>query len=959
MLRHLSIVIVTIVFSIIESQAYAQTNDDFGPLAPAKPVPVSASQNVQVIVESNLYNSGLIDVGLNQYLQDITRQGYNPVLTTSAFSTSTALRSYLADYRSSSGLAGAVLIGNLPSFTFQATETIASDLFYQDLDGLWADTTGDGKYNSHTGNVAPEIWLGRLKTNNLVSLHAGRTEASLLNEYFAKNHAYRTKQLNLSNNGLAYIDDDWSGYWGNLWSSQLDAAVAGTVTKVDASDVTTAANYKSHLQAGYEHVLVTVHSNHTMHSFKIGDTWSGGTMYNSQLKALDPQVFFYDLFACSNANYTQSGYMAGEYVFGTNMGLLAVGSTNTGGMLEFSDYFNPLGQGKTFGEAWLAWFAARAAGGFSAYETDWHYGMTMIGDPLLVTQAFRPDFQTMWQGTVGVVGDWSTTANWSNGLPSQAVDSIIDNGGKARISSGTIAVADVYIGLSAQGSMEIAGGSLAAGVVYVGRHAGSSGDLTFIGGSLSANILDVGSAGAGQLNLSTSSASLNVLHKVGFGPGAILTATPGATLRLAGVAFENASSTPLNMAGLNNLTLLIEGGSAVTATVEAAGQNIGLTQGGFNGNFALGSLLIGSEAASGNVKLVNSYTNVSPTQPEALHVTNLVLGAGSTLNLNGQTLYYQNATNLGGTVTLNGGQLIHDDPAHIRVYLEADRVFKGEYQVKVYVQIIGSMPGEGLSDLYVSVYTPDSSSITLPKAVNGTVYTSWNVALADMMKAWPAAQDYVNELDPDSDIDAIGMTVLDPYMSVPDFALEPILIGTQTWRMLDSQPITLAASISSSSRHWDTFSGLKVPFQILEGSSLTVGTYRGDFTGDGIISSADIDSLYRNFGGNLYYDLTGNGVVDRGDIDELVRTILDTTYGDTDLSSTVDFTDFQCLLDSWTKPGLWANGDFDGNGSVDFVDFQLMLNNWRPSGQAPVPEPATLTLLLASGTIILRGRRRL
>lgn len=80
--------------------------------------------------------------------------------------------------------------------------------------------------------------------------------------------------------------------------------------------------------------------------------------------------------------------MGGEYVFGTNLGLLAVGSTKTGSKLAFDDYYYPLGEGATFGDAYLAWWTARAAGGFSDYEKDWHYGMTLLGDPLLTTQAF-------------------------------------------------------------------------------------------------------------------------------------------------------------------------------------------------------------------------------------------------------------------------------------------------------------------------------------------------------------------------------------------------------------------------------------------------------------------------------------------------------------------------------------------------------------------------------------------
>ena len=38
----------------------------------------------------------------------------------------------------------------------------------------------------------------------------------------------------------------------------------------------------------------------------------------------------------------------------------------------------------------LNWWTMRAAYGFSEYEKDWYYGMTLLGDPLLTTQAFVP-----------------------------------------------------------------------------------------------------------------------------------------------------------------------------------------------------------------------------------------------------------------------------------------------------------------------------------------------------------------------------------------------------------------------------------------------------------------------------------------------------------------------------------------------------------------------------------------
>jgi hypothetical protein len=361
---------------------------------------VQAATNIEVMVNPSLYSSGQITNSLNRYLSDLQLQGYSPHLTTSSFADPAAIRTYLTNRYTSAGIEGAVMIGNFPVEHYERfnqfgetgnNQRFACDLYYMDVNGTWSDSTGNGTYDTHTGNVSPEIWVSHMITSPLVSLHAGRTESSLLNNYFTKDHQYRQKQIALPQNGLAYVDDDWIP-WANQWGNNLDASVAGGVTIVSNGATTTASDYLSRLAPAtspkYESVLLCAHSGPQGHSFKIGSDWIGGDVSNSQLTGLNPQAFFYNLFCCSNADYESSGYMGGEYVFGTNDGLFSVGSTKTGSMLEFDDYYNPLGQGATFGKAYLDWWQAQAVGGYSSDETDWFYGMTIVGDPLLRTQAF-------------------------------------------------------------------------------------------------------------------------------------------------------------------------------------------------------------------------------------------------------------------------------------------------------------------------------------------------------------------------------------------------------------------------------------------------------------------------------------------------------------------------------------------------------------------------------------------
>jgi len=375
-----------------------------------------AGGNVEVVVEGDLYAGGEISAGLNRYLGDLTAQGYTPILTTSYTTASTPedLRAHLAARHASDGLAGAVFVGHLPVQTVYTPggggisgEFHPCDLYYTDLDGSWT-SSGDHGYLPDThaagsGDLGPEIWMGRLTTWNLTSLHTGRSEASLLNDYFDKNHAYRTGALTAPRTGLCYTDDDWSH---TARAAALALAVEDGVNDIwndpaIPGDQTTAANYKWRLaNEPYEHVLLSSHSSPTHHSMS-------GTVYNSDLLALDPQVLFYHLFACSAARYTDFGYIAGEYVFGAGAGLVAVGSTKTGSIMShiMDDYFEPLGDGDTFGDAMESWWQiAVDPDGHTDTERAWYYGMTTIGDPTLVTQPYVPEPATVAILAAGLAG---------------------------------------------------------------------------------------------------------------------------------------------------------------------------------------------------------------------------------------------------------------------------------------------------------------------------------------------------------------------------------------------------------------------------------------------------------------------------------------------------------------------------------------------------------------------------
>jgi len=107
----------------------------------------------------------------------------------------------------------------------------------------------------------------------------------------------------------------------------------------------------------------------------------GGWVFSETIQQADPPVLFYNLFSCGPGRFTDENYLAGSYIFNTTYGLITVASAKSGSMLNFFDYYEPLGNGASIGVAFQSWFDAQAP--FELWEKEWYYGLTICGDPTL------------------------------------------------------------------------------------------------------------------------------------------------------------------------------------------------------------------------------------------------------------------------------------------------------------------------------------------------------------------------------------------------------------------------------------------------------------------------------------------------------------------------------------------------------------------------------------------------
>ena len=394
----------------------------------AKPIrlPKTNDSLVAVIVNSDLYSR--IQTSLDQYVNDLIEDGYSVEVDLWSGGNYQDLRDSLKNKWAYSGLVGAVLVGDLPVAWYEmyiwGAEEFPIDYYFMELDGAWSDSDGDGLLeglSAGSGDLGPEIWVGRLAPTNLV----WGNQAQLLENYFTKNHNYRIGILSFPHRALSFVDDHWYDFDDCDLSDAYD-----DVTVITDFNQTIATNYKQKLLESYEWIQLCAHSSCWAHTFLIDDGYpGGGSVYNYEIHALQPHALFYNLFACSNTRFMETNNLGNWYIFVDDYGLLAIGSTKSGSMLYFDDFYIPLGQGKSIGDAYKQWFEVQAQYGFDDWEQGWYFGMNVLGDPTLTIDVQSQFVQTIdstrMQEKFGSSA-WTpiqvTTSEFSDGSPAMTAD---------------------------------------------------------------------------------------------------------------------------------------------------------------------------------------------------------------------------------------------------------------------------------------------------------------------------------------------------------------------------------------------------------------------------------------------------------------------------------------------------------------------------------------------------------
>ncbi len=355
---------------------------------------------IDIVVYAPLYP--YITDSLNIYITDLQSENYNVRVDTVRGWNAGLLRSHLSALLDSQ-LVGAVFIGNVPIAWYEyesseGREEFPIELYFMDLNGTWIDSDNNGLFDSHTGNKAPEIFVGRINANPMT----WGNEVWLVNNYLSKIHKYRTGGYGIPQKALAYVDDDWYSY--NNCNLNL---LYDTVIVVRQYNTTTAADFRARLDDPYEWVQICSHSSPWGNTFKNTSGYAG-TVFNFELWFADPPFLFLNLFQCGGTRFIEENSEGSCYIFNTTNGILTVGSTKVGSMLHFDAFYGPLNTGISVGQAFKQWFAQ-----YGITDVDWFYGMCILGDPTLKPKQSVAKTKNMTRSE----NPLTTTLNWSTPAP--------------------------------------------------------------------------------------------------------------------------------------------------------------------------------------------------------------------------------------------------------------------------------------------------------------------------------------------------------------------------------------------------------------------------------------------------------------------------------------------------------------------------------------------------------------
>ena len=344
--------------------------------------------NILVIANSSVYSS--IEEDITQYAHDIHyahQIGVDVEVCTNA--NYMDIKNLILAY--ANNLIGVVLVGDIDVAYYETAndhnkygyKSWPCDLYYMDLDGSWWDNDSNGIFDAHTGNVQPEIFVGRISAFNMGNL---LSEIAGLKYFFNKDHQYWIGNVQFNHRALAYNNKDWQykSYFSSGIAQLFGEENSDVCNCVNCTDFSKDDYVAKNISGTYGFIQLAAHSSPLLHQF---DCTTMEYIYANNLYNIPNDALGYNLFCCSACNWKSAGlngYIGGAYLFNSPTSLFVVGSTKTGSLLYFNNFYNPLGNNDCVGEALRKWWVNTFGNTHNSTQIYWHYGLSILGDPMAV-----------------------------------------------------------------------------------------------------------------------------------------------------------------------------------------------------------------------------------------------------------------------------------------------------------------------------------------------------------------------------------------------------------------------------------------------------------------------------------------------------------------------------------------------------------------------------------------------
>lgn len=477
----------------------------------------------------------------------------------------------------------------------------------------------------------------------------------------------------------------------------------------------------------------------------------------------------------------------------------------------------------------------------------------------LITLALAPALQaqvlTSWNAGHG---DWSTSANWDNGVPGAADTAIVANSGTAEL-TGAGSAKFLKVGESGVGGLLISGGTLTvASDSYVGNTGGAGAATVSSGSWSSAGSLVVGyNSGTGSLTINGGTVSASTVY----------------------VAFSGTSSGVLNLNG---------GVLATGQIVDHGGGGTGTGQINFNG----GTLRATGNSASfipnftsGNLQLGAGGAFID-TQAFTVTIADILQGAGGltkqgtgTLNLLGFSTYTGGTTvSLGtlalagrladtGALTINGGTF--------SIGSVSDTVGAVTLDAGSITGTSGTLTGSSYSVHAGTVSAILGGTAALTKATAGTVTLSGNntytgnttVSAGTLQVTGRTAAGSAVSVNRAATLGGTGTIAGGVVLNAgailaPGSGLGTLTTGNLTWNGSTDSSATMKFTLSDSG---NTSSLLNITGTMAKGSG---SSFIFDFQGTGFFDHLDVNNpntyTLANFSGSTGFNASDFGYINLG-----------------------------------------------------------------------------------------------